>query len=108
VERLWHALGRGDWAGMRAQFLPGARIWQAETGTSLGPGEYVARHRAEGAARVRLEHVLLESDTAAVEVHVSRGADERRCAGFYDLRDGRIARGAEYWAAAGERPAGLD
>lgn len=100
VERLWRALAGGDWAGMAAQFTPDAHIWEADSGVAVHADEYVARHRTAGSPEVRFEHVVRESNGIAVEVHVTRGGFERRCAAFYDLRDGRIARAAEYWAPA--------
>jgi ketosteroid isomerase-like protein len=98
VERLWRALATGDWAGMVAQFTADAHIWEADSGSAVPAAEYVARHRTAGPAEVRFEHLVRESDGMAAEVHVARGGFERRCAAFYDLRDGRIARVAEYWA----------
>ncbi len=100
VDRLWRALAAGDWAGMLAQFATGALVFEADSGIAVAADEYVARHRTAGAADVHVERAVRESNTIAVEVHVARGGFERRCAAFYDLRDGRIASATEYWSPA--------
>ena len=100
VDRLWRALTAGDWAGMLDQFAAGALVFEADSGTAVAAAEYVARHRTAGAAVVAVERAVRESNTIAVVVHVTRGGFERRCAAFYDLRDGRIASATEYWSPA--------
>jgi ketosteroid isomerase-like protein len=100
VDRLWRALAAGDWAGMLGQFAAGALVFEADSGTAVPAEEYVARHRTAGTAEVAVERAVRESNTIAAEVHVTRGGFERRCAAFYDLRDGRIASATEYWSPA--------
>jgi ketosteroid isomerase-like protein len=101
VDRLWRALGAGDWEAMADQLQPGAEIWLSDGGVTVERDEYVARQRSAGPAAVHVEHHVQQSDVAAIEVSVGRGGAVRRCAGFYDLRDGLISRGAEYWGPEG-------
>ena len=98
VERLWGALGRGDWSAMAAQFVPDARVHDAVTGEAVAPAEYVTRARVAGRAEVTLERVISESNDVAVIATVGRDGRTRQCGAFYALRDGRIARVVEFWA----------
>jgi ketosteroid isomerase-like protein len=101
VDRLWQALGAGDWRAMAHQLHRGAEIWLSDGGVTVDREEYVARRRGAGPAAVHVEHHVQQRNVAAIEVSVARGSVVRRCAGFYDLRDGRISRGAEYWGPEG-------
>jgi ketosteroid isomerase-like protein len=97
VLRLWRALGRGDWAGMAAQFLPESSVTDVAAGEVVDAEEWVARQRVAGPAEVDVLRAVAQSNSVAVEVEVRREGAGRRCAAFYDLRDGRIARAAVYW-----------
>ena len=101
VDRLWRALAAGDWAGMLGQFAAGALVFEADSGTAVA-ARRVRRPPPDGAGRPTSASsaAVRESNTIAVEVHVTRGGFERRCAAFYDLRDGRIASATEYWSPA--------
>jgi hypothetical protein len=97
AERLWRGLGRRDWEAVRAQFHPSAVIERARDGTRLDVEEYVAEQRVEaarGADEIEVLRSLLDGKAAVIEARMG----DRRCAGIYDLHDGRIAGAVEYWA----------
>jgi hypothetical protein len=97
AERLWRGLVRHDWEAVRAQFHPSAVVELAGTGTRQGVDEYIAAHREEAARgddEIDVLHSVVDGKTAVIEARV--GA--RRCAGIYDVHDGRIAGAVEYWA----------
>ena len=97
AERLWRGLARRDWEAVRAQFHPSAVIERARDGTRLDVAEYVAEQRVEaarGADEIEVLRSLLDGKAAVIEARMG----DRRCAGIYDLHDGRIAGAIEYWA----------
>jgi hypothetical protein len=99
AERLWRALARRDWEAARAQFHPTAvieLIGGADAEGRLDVAEYVADHR-EHAARGQTVEVVRTLSAAGNVVAVEARADGARCACFYDLHEGRIARATEYW-----------
>jgi len=93
VERLWRALGAGDWGSVRAQFRSHATVEWPHDGARLDVDEYVARMRARAGDGIELRRVVTEGRFVAVEARVGSA----RCAGFYDLHDGLIASATEYW-----------
>jgi hypothetical protein len=97
AERLWRGLERGDWEAVRAQFHAAAVV-EVVGGrdAQLGVAEYVAEHR-EQAARGHTVDVLRTLSGLGNIVAVEARAGDARCAGFYDLHEGRIARATEYW-----------
>jgi hypothetical protein len=95
AERLWRALAGEDWAAVRAQFHRSAMIERVGSGSS-SVDEYVAAHRVEAAQARPVEILRTLTDGGVVVVEARVGA--RRCAGIYDLHDGRIAGATEYWA----------
>ena len=82
---------------MRAQFHPSAVVERAGAGTRQDVDEYVAAHRVEAAQRegeIEVLRSVVDGKAAVIEARVGT----RRCAGIYDLHDGRIAGAVEYWA----------
>jgi SnoaL-like protein len=107
AERLWRALARRDWKGVRAQFHPAAVVERVglgggaggtPSGTRLGVDELIADHR-EHAARGDFEVRVLRTLSAGTTVVVEARVGDARCAGLYDLHDARIAGAVEYWVA---------
>jgi hypothetical protein len=97
AERLWRGLARRDWEAVRAQFHPSAVVERAGTGMRQDVDEYVAAHRIEAARgdeEIEVVRSVVDGKAAVIEARVG----ERRCAGIYDLHDGRIAGATEYWA----------
>jgi hypothetical protein len=98
AERLWRGLARRDWEAVRAQFHPAAMVERPGDRTRVGVEEFIALHRSARArddARVEVLRSLVDGTTAVVEAT----AGPARCAGFYDLHQGRIAGATEYWTA---------
>jgi hypothetical protein len=96
-ERMWRALAQRDWPGVRSQFHRTAIVERPSAGDRLDPDEFVADHR-EHAARGDFEIEVLRSLNAGGAIIVIEArAGGARCAGIYDLHDGRIAGAVEYW-----------
>jgi SnoaL-like domain len=98
AERLWRALGRRDWDGVRAQFHPAAVVERASSGTRLGVDEFIADHR-EHAARGDFEVQVLRTLSAGMTVVVEARVGDARCAGLYDLHEAKVAGAVEYWVS---------
>jgi hypothetical protein len=97
AERLWRGIARRDWEAVRAQFHPSAVVERAGDGRRLDVDEYVAAHReaaARGDDEIEVLRSVVDGKTTVIEARVGN----RRCAGIYDLHDGRIAGAVEYWA----------
>ncbi len=101
VERLWRALGEGDWTAMTAQLGPGAEI-ERPGDAALPAAEYVAWHRAAGAPdAIRRRRTVGDGTIFALEATVDRGGERFRVVALYDLHDARIRGGTEVWAPGG-------
>jgi SnoaL-like domain len=97
AERLWRALAQRDWAGVRSQFHRSAVIERPAASERLDVDELVADHR-EHAARGDFEVEVLRSlNAGGTTIVIEARAGGARCAGIYDLHDGRIAGAVEYW-----------
>jgi hypothetical protein len=97
ADRLWRALARRDWEGVRAQFHASAIVEHAGADTRQDIDEFIAAHRvaaARGEDEIEVLRSLVDGKGAVIEARVG----DRRCAAIYDLHDGRIAGATEYWA----------
>jgi hypothetical protein len=97
ADRLWRGLGRRDWEAVRAQFHRSAIIERPASRERLTVDEFVAAHRdraIRGGGEVEVLRAFTGDSTALVEAREG----EARCAGLYDLHEGRIAGATEYWA----------
>ena len=97
AERLWRGLAHHDWDAARAQFHPSAMVERAGDGTRVDVEEYLAEHRVaagRGDYEIEVLRSVVDGKAAVIEARVG----DRRCAGIYDLHDGRIAGAVEYWA----------
>jgi hypothetical protein len=97
AERLWRGIAGRDWEAVRAQFHSSATIERPATHTRIGVDELIAAHRVD-AARGEVEVEVLRALTDGRYSVIEARAGDRRCAGIYDLHDGRIASATEYWA----------
>jgi hypothetical protein len=96
-ERLWRALAARDWTAVPRQFNRSAIIERPAAGERLDLDEFVADHR-EHAARGGFEVEVLRSlNAGGTTIVIEARAGSARCAGIYDLHDGRIAGAVEYW-----------
>jgi hypothetical protein len=102
-ERLWRGIARRDWEAVRAQFHGSATIERPVTATRLNVDELVAEHR-EQIARTGGDVEVLQSINDGKSHVIEARVGDARCAGIYDVHDGRIAGATEYWAQA-PRPA---
>ena len=99
-ERMWRGLGQRDWAAVRSQFHRSAIVERPAAGESLDLDEFIADHR-EHAARGDYEVEVLRSlNAGGTTIVIEARAGGGRCAGLYDLHDGRIAGAVEYWVPA--------
>jgi hypothetical protein len=105
AERLWRGIAHGDWAAVRAQFhaaavverFGGGWVGGPESNVRLSVEELVAAHRVEaarGAPAIEVLRSLSDGTACVIEARVG----DARCAGIYDLHEGRIAGAVEYWA----------
>ena len=97
AERLWRGLARHDWDAARVQFHPSAVVERAGDGAQLGVEDDIASYRVaagRGEGEVEVLRSVVDGKAAVIEARVG----DRRCAGIYDLHDGRIAGAIEYWA----------
>jgi hypothetical protein len=96
-ERLWRALAARDWTAVPRQFHRSAIIERPAAGERFDLDEFVADHR-EHAARGDFEVEVLRSlNAGGTTIVIEARAGSARCAGIYDLHDGRIAGAVEYW-----------
>jgi hypothetical protein len=103
-ERMWRALAQRDWPRVRSQFHRSAVIERPAAGERLDLEEFVADHR-EHAARGDFDIEVLRSLNAGGTIIVIEArAGSARCAGIYDLHDGRIAGAVEYWVPPAAGP----
>jgi hypothetical protein len=102
VERLWRALSAREWKRAEAQMHPRAVIDLPISGQRFaGRHEYVLHHAASAEQRmVHVELVVHEVKHVAVRLTITIGQEVEHGAGFYELQDGRIARGTELWGEA--------
>jgi hypothetical protein len=98
AERLWRGLARHDWEAVRAQFHGSAVVERPATHERLRVEEFVALHRADAARATHDVDVLrsvADGKTCVIEATIG----DARCAGLYDLHEGRIAGATEYWTS---------
>lgn len=105
VERLWRALEARDWTAAAAQLHPGAVIeWPHEARRFAAADDFITAWRMTPEDQhVQVREVLSQTKSVAVLARIDHGASTLHCAAFYELHDGRIARGTEVWAHADPR-----
>ena len=99
AERLWRGLARHDWEAVRAQFHSVRRHRARRRRHAAGRRGVHRRAPRRGRRRgseIEVLRSVVDGRAAVIEARVG----DRRCAGIYDLHDGRIAGAIEYWAAA--------
>ena len=104
VARLWRAHEARDWPAAAMQLHPQAVIeWPHEARRFATAEDYlVAWQLTPDDQRVELREIVAESKTVAVLARIEReGAPTLHCSAFYEMHDGRIARGTEVWAPQG-------
>jgi hypothetical protein len=93
-ERLWRALASRHWDAVSSQFHPGAIVEWPHSGEQLSVDEYVAAQRERPPdRRVEVRRSTGDGELFAIEASVGTA----RCAGLYDIHEGRISAATEYW-----------
>jgi ketosteroid isomerase-like protein len=103
VTRLWSAMHDRDWDGVAACVAPEAVIEWPHTGERFTTRDaYVGVNRAypEG-WQLALRRVVGASDSVAALVVVEQDGQTFHCCAFYDVTDGQVINGAEYWLTIG-------
>ena len=95
AERLWQALAARDWVAVAAQFLPHAVVEWPHSGERLSTDELLFALRVKLADQAVTLRRVVAPGGGAIAVEATVGAT--RCAGFYDVHEGRIAHATEYW-----------
>ena len=103
VDRFWAARTRGDWDAVVAQLQRGVSITMLHENAELSRGEFatflrVMHNDAETTVRRRIAG---GGRQIAILATVARPKATYECAGFYDLREGRIEVVQELWLARG-------
>ena len=103
VRRFWDRVEARDWngaAGLLAEDF--VAEWPHSRERFRGRDTYIAMNRAypEG-WRIEVKRVIEEGDVVACEVRVPFGDLVSHLAGFYEVHDGLIRRGTEYWVDEG-------
>ena len=102
VRTFFERMQARDWDGAGAMLAPTIRIEFTETGEHFEGPAFLAMNRAypEGWA-IDVVETFAAGDRVAAHVRVDHGDTTFWCAGFYTVRDGRIAEGTEHWVTAG-------
>jgi hypothetical protein len=96
-ERMWRGLAKHDWAAVRSQFHRTAIVERPAAAQSLTVEDFIADHREHAARGDYAVEVLRSLNSEGTTIVIEARAGGARCAGLYDLHDGRIAGAVEYW-----------
>ena len=104
VRSFFEAMEARDWTRARTLVADDAAIDWTETAERFVGQRFVDVNEAypEGWT-IEVVEVLGAGDRVAAQVRVTLGDDTFWCAGFYTVRDGRIAGGTEHWVTAGSQ-----
>jgi ketosteroid isomerase-like protein len=103
VRLLFECMEARDWETASAQLHEDVVVDWPHSGERIRGRENfmaVQRNYPEG-WHIHLLRVIHAGEAVASEVRVDHGETSFYCAGLYELRDGRIASGTEYWVTAG-------
>lgn len=103
VRLLWERMEARDWDAAGAQLHEDVVVDWPHSGERIRSREsFMALQRTypEG-WNIDILRVVDAGETVAADVRVDHGETTFYCAGFYDVREGRISRGTEYWVTAG-------
>ena len=74
-----------------------------------GRDHFIALNRHyPGQWRTTIRQMIVEGNHIAAEIDVTDGNTFVTCVGFYEIKDGKIWRGREFWPASYEPPAGRE
>ena len=106
VTLYWQRMQARDWAGVHALLAPDVVVeWPASGERFEGPDAVVGVNRAyPDGWTIRVQRVVAgpDGDTAVSEVEVPQDdVGTFAVASFWQVRDGLISRGREYWVTCG-------
>jgi ketosteroid isomerase-like protein len=104
---LYTAYQARDWARAQAYLHPDAEVDLPATSERLAGREEVIKFQRdypEPWGDLAVVRAVGDETAAAVEVEVRAAAGVFRMAAFWDVRDGLLARGTEYWVDPGGSP----
>jgi ketosteroid isomerase-like protein len=99
VQGLWDRFEARDWEGAGELLHDDVVVDWPHTGERfVGRDRVIGMNAAypEGWA-IHVRRIVAEGDRVASEVYVTHPDGNAYAASFFELRDGRIARGVEYW-----------
>ncbi len=102
VRDLWECIEARDWSGV-ARFLheDGVIDWPHSGKRIRGRENFVAIQREyPGGWHCRILSISAGPDRVAAEFRVDHEVETCFGIGFYEVVDGRLARGTEYWTTA--------
>jgi len=108
VQGMWERFQARDWEGA-AELIHEDFVgeWPNTAERMEGRDNYLAVQRAypEGWT-IEVRRVIADGDQVAAEVRVPHGDELFHCAGFYEVREGKVLRATEYWSdgVPGEAP----
>lgn len=104
VRSFFEAMEARDWTRARTLVADDAAIDWTETAERFVGQRFVDVNEAypEGWT-IDVVEVLDSGHRAAAQVRVTLDDETFWCAGFYTVRDGRIAGGTEHWVTAGSQ-----
>jgi ketosteroid isomerase-like protein len=103
VRRLWERMEARDWPGVAACLAEDLAIDWPHSGERIrGRDSYVEimRNYPEGWS-ARVDRVIDSGDEVAAEIRVEHDGGVFHAPSFYQVRDGVIVGGTEYWIRAG-------
>jgi len=107
VRLLWECMEARDWDGVAAQLHEDVVVdWPNTAERMRGRDDYLAVQRAypEG-WHIHVLRIVDGGDTVVSEVRVDQDGKRFFAVSFFELADGMIARGVEYWSDGEPAPA---
>lgn len=107
VRLLWERMEARDWDGVAAQLHEDVVVdWPNTAERMRGRDDYLAVQRAypEG-WHIHVLRIVDGGDTVVSEVRVDEDGKRFYAVLFFELADGMIARGVEYWSDGEPAPA---
>ncbi|TDC22775.1 nuclear transport factor 2 family protein [Streptomyces sp. 8K308] len=107
VRGLWERMQARDWAGVGELLAEDLVVEWPVSGERIVGRENYVRINAEYPEgwTIRVLRVVASGDEVVSEVEVPHtGMGVHRVASFWTVREGRIARGREYWSELGSDP----
>ncbi|MGN6743322.1 MAG: nuclear transport factor 2 family protein [Amnibacterium sp.] len=107
VRTMWARIDARDWDGVRALLHPDITLEYPVTNEVFRGADAVIAINAEypDGWRVRPRTFLLTGDAVVAEVDVPMGRTPFRSVGIWEVHDGAVVSGREYWVQPGSEEA---